>query len=324
MNVKFFLPDSEQELMSKDLFKGFAITTLISAVAIYIPLIGLSFAILIPLPALYYRKKLGRRFGALVPAMAILVILTVSGGISTDIFFIIGLLLIGFVLSEFLELKLSVEQTVLSVCCIVFVSFAAVMVFYSNISGTTVSAMISDYVNKNLALSITMYEDMGVPAKNIDMISGAIEKIEYVLVRIIPAIVIVSTLFVTWTSILLARPVFKAGNLVCPDFGRLNHWKAPEYLVWVVITCGVMLALPDKTIKIFGLNGLLVLITIYFFEGIAIVSFYFEKKKMPRTLKAILYTLIAIQQIAVLIVIGLGFFDTWFDFRKLEVDTGKT
>jgi uncharacterized protein YybS (DUF2232 family) len=233
-------------------------------------------------------------------------------------------LLIGFVLSEFFELKLSVEQTVLSVCCIVFVSFAAVMVFYSNISGTTVSAMISDYVNKNLALSITKYEEMGLPAKNLDMISDAIEKIEYVLVRIIPAIVIVSTLFVTWTSILLARPVFKAGNLVCPDFGRLNHWKAPEYLVWVVITCGVMLALPDKTIKIFGLNGLLVLITIYFFEGIAIVSFYFEKKKMPRTLKTILYTLIAIQQVAVLIVIGLGFFDTWFDFRKLGVDTGKT
>jgi len=310
--------------MSIDIIKGFTITTLISAAAIYMPLIGLPFAIFIPLPALYYRKKLGRKSGALIPVMAIVVILAVSDGISIDIFFVIELLLIGFVLSELLELRLTVEKTVLYVCCIVFFSVIACLFFYSNISGTTILPMVSDYVSKNLALSITMYEDMGVPEKNIHIISNAMEKIEYVLIRILPAIVIVSTLFITWTSLLLVKPVFKAGDLVAPDFGHLNHWKAPDYLVWVVIVCGLMLILPEKTIKIAGLNGLLVMMIIYFFEGIAIVSFYFEKKKFPRLLKIILYILIALQQIALLIVIGLGFFDVWFNFRKHEKNNDKT
>jgi uncharacterized protein YybS (DUF2232 family) len=60
--------------------------------------------------------------------------------------------------------------------------------------------------------------------------------------------------------------------------------------------------------------------TIYFFQGIAIVSFYFEKKKLPRVLRFVLYSFIALQQIILLVVIGLGFFDIWLNFRKLEVN----
>lgn len=310
--------------MSKDIIKGFAITTLVSAAALYMPLIGLSFAVLIPLPVLYYRQKLGRKSGALVPVLAIIAIWVVSGGISIDILFIIALLLTGFVLSELFELKLTVEKTVLSVCCIVFISVIACIFFYSNLSGSTVFSMVSDYISKNLELSMSLYREMGAPEKNLHIISDTIEKIEYVLVRIIPAIVIISILFITWTSLLLAKPVLKAGNLAAPDFGRLNHWKAPDYLVWVVITCGIMLLLPDKTIKIVGLNCLLVLMIIYFFEGIAIVSFYFEKKNFPRPLRIILYIIIAVQQMALLVVIGLGFFDVWLNFRKLGIESGKT
>ena len=80
-----------------------------------------------------------------------------------------------------------------------------------------------------------------------------------------------------------------------------------------------MLILPYKPLKIIGLNILLVLMTIYFFQGIAIVSFYFEKKQFSRMLRFVLYSLIALQQIVLLVVIGLGIFDMWLNFRKLEI-----
>ena len=76
--------------------------------------------------------------------------------------------------------------------------------------------------------------------------------------------------------------------------------------------------IPDKNFKIIGLNGLLILMTIYFFQGIAIASYFFEKKNFPRPLRFFLYTLIAIQQAVLLIVIGLGLFDMWADFRRLD------
>ena len=50
----------------------------------------------------------------------------------------------------------------------------------------------------------------------------------------------------------------------------------------------------------------------------AIVSFYFERKRFPRLLRIFLYSLIALQQFVLILVIGLGFFDVWLNFRKIK------
>jgi uncharacterized protein YybS (DUF2232 family) len=76
--------------------------------------------------------------------------------------------------------------------------------------------------------------------------------------------------------------------------------------------------LPAKWLKLIGINGLLVACVIYFFQGIAIVSFFFEAKRFPRLLRVMIYSLIAVQQILALIVIGIGLFDLWLDLRKLK------
>jgi uncharacterized protein YybS (DUF2232 family) len=56
---------------------------------------------------------------------------------------------------------------------------------------------------------------------------------------------------------------------------------------------------------------------IYFFQGMAIVAYFFRKKQVPRMARMVLYGLIAIQQVVMLAVVGVGFFDTWFNFRKI-------
>ena len=74
--------------------------------------------------------------------------------------------------------------------------------------------------------------------------------------------------------------------------------------------------------KMIALNGLLVLMTVYFFQGIAVVSFFFEKKGFPKLLRFFLYSFIALQHIVLLVVIGVGFFDMWLNFRKLNSEEG--
>jgi len=163
-----------------------------------------------------------------------------------------------------------------------------------------------------------LYQGMGMSEKNIEIISNSLDQIQYVLVRIIPALAVVSTLFVTWATLLLARPMLVGRKLLYPDFGPLNEWKAPDHLVWGAIGCGLVLLLPNSGIKLIGINGLLILMAVYFFQGIAIVSFFFEKKQFPRMLRFFIYSLVAVQQIMLLLVIGLGFFDMWLNFRKLS------
>jgi hypothetical protein len=63
-----------------------------------------------------------------------------------------------------------------------------------------------------------------------------------------------------------------------PAYSRLNLWQAPDYLVWGVIGCGLLMLVPDGFAKTIGLNGLITLMMIYFFQGVAIVSFFFRKE----------------------------------------------
>ncbi len=317
------MPRTIQGDIPKDIVSGIAVTGLIFAVSVYMPIIGFFCALFIPLPTLFYRSKLGRTTGAIIPIITIITMVAVLGGISIDTLFFVELLLLGFVLSELIELDLSIEKTILYACGSVILIGIVGLLFYSNMSDKGIYALVAEYVSINLKLTLELYENMGVSQESIHMISNSLENIEYVLIRIIPALIVAAFFFVSWTNLLLAKPIFKSRELFYPSFGSLKLWKAPEFLVWGIIGCGLLLLLPDKTFKIFGLNGLLILITIYFFQGIAIVSFYFEKKRFPRGLRFFLYSLIALQQAILLVIIGLGFFDMWLNFRKLEPNLDK-
>ena len=304
--------------ITEDIVKGTALSSLICLASIYIPVIGFLFALFIPLPVLFYRSKLGRKSGIFIFAATILVIVLAVRNISIDLFFFAELLFLGFMLSEFFFLNLSVEKTVIYTSCAVLGTSGIGLMIYGNIQGAGIYTIASEYVATNLKLAMDLYKNMGVSEENIRMILDSMDQIQYVFVRIIPALIIASTLFVSWTSLLISKKALVKKNLFYPDFGSLNLWKAPEHLVWVVIASSLILFIPDKNIKVTGINILLILMVIYFFQGIAIVSFYFEKKQLPQTLKIFLYSLIALQHIIFLFIIGLGFFDVWLNVRKIE------
>jgi uncharacterized protein YybS (DUF2232 family) len=316
---KKIVSQTVQGNISKEIISGVAIIGLIFTASTYLPIIGFFFSLFIPLPILFYRSKLGRTTGIIVYILSIIIMIVITGSISLDIFFFAELLLLGFVLSELFEMRLSIDKTISYACASVLITVIVILFFYSNLSNTGIYTLASEYISRNLELTMAMYESLGVPEESIHVISNSMEKIHYVLIRIIPAMLISLTLFVSWTSLLIAKPLLKAKNIFFPDFDSLKLWKAPEFMVWLFIGCGVMLILPEDSFKILGLNGLIILLTIYFFQGIAIVSFYFEKKNVPRIFRIFLYSVLALQQLVLLSVIGLGFFDMWLNFRKLGI-----
>jgi hypothetical protein len=243
----------------------------------------------------------------------------IFGRFSIDLLFFMELMVMGFALGELFEVRLSIEKTVLLVCAAVFFTGGMGLFVYGLVMNKDMVVLASEYVEKNLDLTITLYKNMGVSEENIQMISDALPHIQYILVRIIPALVFASTLFAAWTNLLMARSILKIKGVICPDFGPLTEWRPPEVLVWGVIGSGLMLLIPVGPLKMMGLNGLIALMTVYFFAGIAIVAYFFEKKRFPRMLRFFLYSLIALQQFILLLVIGLGFFDVWLNFRKLDL-----
>lgn len=313
------MPQTIQREISKNIATGIAITILMFTVVVRIPIIGFFCSLFIPLPILFYRSKLGRTNGTVVFLVSVVIMTVLLGGTGIDILFFAALMMIGFVLSELMEMNLSVEKTVGYVCVTVISAGMITLLLYSDMSLAGIIRQLSEHIRKILEHTIVQYEKIGMPQEVIHQMLNQKENIIYLFVRIIPGLLISFTLFVIWITLLTSKSILKSRSLFYPDFGSLNLWKPPEFLVWGVIGCGVMFLFSNVTLRIFALNSLFILMTIYFFGGIAIISFYFEKKELSLSLKVFLYSLIVLQmQIVAFLIIGLGFFDLWLNFRKLE------
>ena len=304
--------------ISRDILSGIAICMLIFVSTLYLPIIGFFVTCLLPQPVLFYRLKLGRRLGAVVPAAVIVIISIVSPGVTVDLFFCFALLLTGYVLGEFLEQKISIEKSIgYTVGTTLGVSFL-LLVMYTMSTGQSLLTVVSDYVAKNLEFSLHIYSQMGLSEEKAGLISSKLDLIGYYLTRMLPGLITVMLSVITWLNTLFIRKILRKKGIDFSWLGVLNRWKTVDHLVWAVILFILLALVPHRGAVLLGCNALMVLMMVYFFQGMAVLAFYFDKKGFPDLLRFFFYSLLVIQQVLVLLVVALGFFDTWLNFRKLE------
>ncbi|WP_054698594.1 DUF2232 domain-containing protein [Desulfosarcina cetonica] len=308
-----------QRGVSKDIATGVMATLVIFSASVFMPVIGFVFSIFIPLPVLFYRTKLGRRHGMIVPLLTIAIIGLVVGSATLDIIFFSGLMLLGFSLSELFEKPLSVEMTIVAACGVVLGTGLGAMLIYSVVKGTGIISLVSTYVGTNLELSLKLYQEVGIPQETIDTIAGSLDRIQYVLVRLLPSMVAASTLFVAWTNLIAARPLLEHRGLAVPDFGRLNHWRRRHADLGRHrqrrdhSAAGVRPAAGRCQRALDHADHL-------FYPGDRHRLLLLREKGASTPLRVFIYTMIALQQIFLLVVICIGIFDMWINFRKIGPD----
>lgn len=141
-------------------------------------------------------------------------------------------------------------------------------------------------------------------------------------VKVLPGLVVSALLFLVWINLYLARRLFKVFGFFDAAQDML-FFKLPFEVVW-----GVVAVLALFLLNLYGLrresisfalfNFLIVFSTLYFFQGFAILAYFFQARRVLVWLRLLCYFLIFvfIQPLGFLLV-GLGFFDSWYDFRKL-------
>ena len=303
--------------MAKDIITGVLVEILLFAASVVIPIVGSFCSVLMPLPVLYYRVKLGRRAGIFVPAISMVILAAIIGKPSLNVLGFIEFLLIGYLLGDLIEQRASVEKTVLATCAGVTAAGFVGMLFLSAAAGTGLIDTLNGYVAENIRMTVEIYRQMGMPENGVREISDALSGIQHHIVAVIPALIVGSTLLITWLNLLWARTLLVRRGMWPMHFGALNRWKAPEQLVWAVIAAGILVMLPGRTATWIGLNGLLLLTPIYLFQGLAIISFFFEKKSVPRGMRAVLYAIIILQHVLLIVVVGIGFVDVWLNIRRI-------
>lgn len=167
-----------------------------------------------------------------------------------------------------------------------------------------------------------------VPGANPDvqnqlaLLSQHKETIAHYAVRLLPAMIINSAIFIIWLNIVVARKLFFRETMFI-KLGSLRVWHVPFIIVWAVIgIAGLLFAdvylIHTNLLKIFSINALIVFSLVYFFQGLSIVAFYSQRWSLSPLVRIIFYFifLLFFQPLAVLM-LAFGFFDSWFDFRKL-------
>jgi uncharacterized protein YybS (DUF2232 family) len=316
------LKDRGGGILNRDFITGVIISSLVFLVAGTISILGSIGAMLAPLPILYYYSKLGRARGILVFLLSLIVVVIALKYVNSYVTFLNLFLLgsLGIILSEVLRRNYSIETTVFF-SVVALLSLGLVMLLYLSImQGKGPLYLIQSYIANVVQENIRIYSQLGGSSEQIELLKKHAEHITRFFTHLFPAIVLVGTAFFVWLNILAGRILFQKNGMWYPDFGDLSRWKMHDKFIWLLIVSGILVLVPFGTLKIVGLNVLVLLLLFYLFQGLSIVQFYCNKKSIPLFIRVIGYFLIFAQQFLLLLVIGLGVIDVWADFRKL----GKT
>lgn len=99
---------------------------------------------------------------------------------------------------------------------------------------------------------------------------------------------------------------------------NLRLWRTPDALIWALIVTGFCMLLPVPPVALVAKNLFIVVLGCYFCQGLAIVSYYLERFRLPRGIRIAGYALISVQHVIAAVVLALGVFDLWGNFRRLH------
>lgn len=305
---------SRLELM-KNFVLALASILLLYLSGVAIPLVGVLLLPLVPQPALAFGIKYGKAAGSALLGLGTFILLILSGqGLALG-FSILALMVV--LLYWSLGRGWSIEWVVVGPACGLLAAVSAFLLYLSG-SFAHIQELVRSALKENLDISLKVYEQIGFSQESMEVLRQRAPQMIEMVLQTMPALAFFGFVVVILINLYFLHRRFPDRELFVPA-GDLREWKSPEPLVWCFIISGFALFLPGwLAFKTLALNLFLVIAVFYFFQGLAILAYYFHHKNVPVLLRSLAYALIMFEQILTLIVVGLGLFDLWGDFRRLK------
>ena len=313
------------EPMTHELFKGVFITVAFFLGSIFLPVIGVLISIFTPLPIIIYYYQYGRKVALQLIVITTAVVTTVILALKIPSLFLylMQLLLLGFICGELLSNNFNIPKIIIVACIAALLLNAVTLYMFGSQRKIGIVDTLEKAIRKNFEHSVEQYRDRGVTEEQLKWLSESLDTMIPWLAKLFPAIITVATAIIIWLNLIIAKHfLFLRLRQIPPPLQDLILWKTPDYLVWIPIAAGFGAILPTGSIKIVSYNVLLVMGAVYFFQGLAIIAYYFETRKTPRSIRFLAYFFIFFQQILTIVVSILGFMDVWANFRKLSENSG--
>ncbi len=301
-------------------FAYLSVLLLIFTAAHLSPIGALLAAILAPLPVLLAGSRLEDKWALALVLAGIAAMLALKPGLDTlwqNLGFL-SLLLMGLLLSALQNRGLSPARSILLTVLILNGLALLLLVGQALYQGMTLTALLAQ---RGAEIMQSVHQVMGEGGGKIPLIPGVSQaEAEAALQRLLPALLVTNTGMVAWLNIVLLRQLTQLATGKKPE-PPLYNFALPEWLIFGALAAGFAMFMPVRELRIISLNLLLVLGVLYFFQGMAVVSAWFNRLGLPRIIRVLGYPLMFLNPLFLLI-ITLGLLDLWLDFRRLHQQPG--
>jgi uncharacterized protein YybS (DUF2232 family) len=275
----------------------------------------------VPLPIFYYLVILGNKNGAILIRNAIL--LSAVGafliGSMPVLIFSLAMAPLGVVFSHAVSSKKNPVETGFIGFLFLVIAWLLFWFCLGLIHQTNPYTALLVELDQGLAAGLTLYEESAELApETLESIRNAVELLRAYIPKVLPGILISAVLFITWLNLVLGSWLLKRKDKRLTSWPDYVEWKLPDSLVWLVIVSGMAVFILPPPFDNIGIIFLIICITVYFFQGLAIVASLLNKWSVPMMIRILIYALIFIQTYGIIILSFLGLVDIWADFRKLN------
>jgi uncharacterized protein YybS (DUF2232 family) len=297
-----------------DVLKGTLLTLVLFLAYVTVPVVGFFPGLLTPLPGMFYACKRRSLVAVFIVAMATGVLLLI-GERSVPLLYLLQYGVITMVLPVLYRQGRGAARAIILAVGINAVLVLVLAAGYGVVTGADLQGLVVQGIQTNVKQAVAINEKQGLKGEDLQLLTQGMEQAARFVGRVFPALALVTMGMIAGLNLLfLSRMAGRLPEL--PAFSAFQSYRNPEPLVWMVIAAGFAMLVPVPAVGAAALNVLLVVGTLYFLQGLAILQHTLERLAIPRPLRIIGYLILAIQPYLVLPIAVLGIFDIWGDFRS--------
>jgi len=282
------------------------------------PPLGALIGVLSPFPLVFVYLQRGRQAGIALFALVFVVLLLLVGA-TQAMLFLAEYALMALLLGEMIRIQLPGDRCIAISALVSGLVSIVLLVLLLGDQDTSVKEFFEGQMRAHFSQSMEAFESMGENKVEAEEMKAFAEKAAEGFAASYPAFLLIGSLIGAVANYALIRITWM--RIYGPGLfsGRaFSEWICPENLVWGFILSGAALFLGQGMVADAGLNVFLVMLCIYFAQGLSIIVYFLKVRKVPTFFWFVLFILIFVQPLLIGLVAGLGVFDIWADFRKLR------
>ncbi len=297
-----------------------AIAVILTLAGIYIPLLGYAL-IFLPVPFIIIGVRHGIKYNVLSVVVASIIIGILTEPLRAIFISVIGgfsAVTMGYSIEKKYGFKKTLFFGVIASIMASIVSFTLMSYF----AGINVKEMLEQSFTLGSQINQSIYKSLGSNPDELDEMNKVMENMKNMLIMLLPSSIIFGSAMFAYLNYIVSGSILKRMGKPIEKPERFSYLRLPRNILmgsFIILALTFVLG-QWKAVNFETLfaNVLYLFFTVYLIQGLAVASYYMERRGLSKGPRIIIIILVLIIPSASYILMFTGLFDVVFNIRKLE------